>query len=94
MDKIRNLQEKGALLHAVLSQYSANDKDVREVLNDLMPLLESINHGKVTPPVRFEFGWLFFRGDNNLLSYPEITNAAADFANALEDREGATTPPE
>jgi hypothetical protein len=90
MDKIKNLQEKAEQLRAILQKFAPTSVDVREALYAVEPLLDAIAKGEVVPPKKFDFGWIFFRGDNELLTYPEIANMVAMFADALEDREVGT----
>lgn len=85
MDKSLKLQQKALILRALLERYAASDVDVKEAYEWIKPLLDDVDAGRVTGPRRFPYGWIFFRGENNLLAYPDLCGAAADFANTLED---------
>lgn len=84
MDKMKNLQAKALTLRSLLEQYAPYDADVKEALEWIKSLLDAVDAGTVVFPEKFPFGWIFFRGENNLLAYPALCDAAAEFADALE----------
>jgi CTP:molybdopterin cytidylyltransferase MocA len=82
-----NLQKKARTLRGFLERYATADADVSEAFDWIKPLLESVEAGTVAAPQRFPVGWIFFRGDNSLLEFADLCNAAAEFASALEGDE-------
>ncbi len=84
MRNVKDLQDKAMALRRLLEQYALSDSDVREAYEWTRPLLDDVESGRVTSPIKFPFGWIFFRGENNLPAYPDLCGAAADFADALE----------
>jgi hypothetical protein len=84
MDKVKNLREKAQMLRGLLEQYAPSDADVKEAYEWIKPLLDEVDAGRVSAPKEFPYGWIFFRGENNLPAYPDLCGAAAEFANALE----------
>lgn len=84
MSWLEKLQEKAVGLRALLDKYATYDADVREAFEWIRPLLDDVDAGKITSPIKFPYGWIFFRGENNLPNYPELCGAAAEFADALE----------
>lgn len=84
MDQVRNLQAKAQTLRELLKRYALCDSDVKEAYEWIEPLLDAVDEGKVRCPTEFPFGWIFFRGENNLPAYPDLCGAAAKFADALE----------
>ena len=84
MDRLKDLQLKALTLRNLLEQHAAHDVDVKEAYEWIRPLLDSVDLGSVVFPAKFPFGWIFFRGENNLLAFPELCGAAAEFADALE----------
>lgn len=84
VDRIIDLQAKAVTLRNLLEQYAPYDADVKEAYGWILPLLDDVDAGQVISPMKFPFGWIFFRGENNLPAYPALCGAAADFADALE----------
>ena len=84
VDRIKDLQAKAMALRNLLEQYTPYDADVKEAYGWVRPLLDDVDAGHVNCPMEFPFGWIFFRGENNLPAYPVLCGAAADFADALE----------
>lgn len=84
MDRVKDLQEKALTLRGLLEQYAPSDADVKEAYEWIKPLLDNVDAGAVIGPTKFPYGWIFFRGENNLPAYPDLCGAAAEFANALE----------
>jgi hypothetical protein len=84
MDMIRELKAKALTLRELLEQYAPFDADVKEAYEWIKPLLDDVDAGRVIGPTKFPYGWIFFRGENNLPAYPALCGAAAEFANALE----------
>ncbi|MFC5459276.1 hypothetical protein [Massilia niabensis] len=84
MDRAKNLQAKALTLRSLLEQYAPHDADVKEAYGWVSSLLDAVDSGSAVLPTKFPFGWIFFRGENNLLAYPDLCGAAADFADALE----------
>ncbi|WP_038492763.1 hypothetical protein [Janthinobacterium agaricidamnosum] len=84
MGTIENLVSKAHMLRALLEKYSVSDNDVMEAYNCIKQLLDDVDVGRVTKAMEFPCSWIFFRGENNLLAYPDLCNAAADFADVLE----------
>lgn len=84
MDHLNKLQAKALTLRRLLEQYGPYDADVKEAYDWIKPLLDAVDEGKVAGPTKFPFGWVFFRGENNLPAYPALCGAAAEFAGALE----------
>jgi hypothetical protein len=84
MDIAKNLKAKAQTLRELLEQYAPFDGDVKEAYEWIKPLLDSVDAGRVNGPMKFPYGWIFFRGENNLPAYPALCGAAAEFANALE----------
>jgi hypothetical protein len=84
MDRVRELQAKALTLRELLEQRAPYDADVKEAYEWIRPLLDAVDAGKVIGPRKFPFGWIFFRGENNLPAYPALCDAAAEFADTLE----------
>lgn len=84
MNNRKDLRNKAVELRKLLEQYASSDPDVREAYEWTKPLLNDVESGRVTSPTKFPYGWIFFRGENNLPAYPDLCGAAADFADALE----------
>lgn len=84
MDKVKKLQEKSHELRFLLKKYAVSDKDVQEAYEWIESLLDEVDAGSITGPKKFPYGWIFFRGENNLPAYPDLCGAAAEFADALE----------
>jgi hypothetical protein len=84
MNWFNDLKAKAQTLRELLEQYAPSDVDVKEAYEWIKPLLDAVDAGKVTGPTKFPFGWIFFRGENNLPAYPTLCGAAAEFADALE----------
>lgn len=87
MDWVKNLQAKALTLRDLLEQYAPYDSDVKEAYGWIKPLLDAVDAGAVIAPTKFPFGWIFFRGENNLPAHPELCGAAAEFADALESND-------
>jgi hypothetical protein len=68
----------------LLEQYAPYDLDVKQAHEWIKPLLDAVDAGETIPPSKFPYGWIFFRGENNLPAYPALCGAAAEFADALE----------
>jgi hypothetical protein len=81
---LNNLREKAIRLRGLLELYAQSDSDVKEAYEWIKPLLDRIDTGEIICPQRFAYGWIFFRGENNLPAYPDLLGAAAEFANVLE----------
>lgn len=84
MDSANDLREKACALRRLLELYAPSEADIRVAYEWIRPLLDEIDAGTVTAPHEFPYGWIFFRGENNLPAYPDVCNAAAELANALE----------
>ena len=84
LNNANNLQQKAHSLRVLLERYAVTDSDVKEVYERIGTFLDKVDAGQVSKPTKFEYGWLFFRGDNNLLAYLDLCEAAAEFANELE----------
>jgi hypothetical protein len=84
MDWLIELQAKALTLRGLLEQYAPFDADVKEAYEWIEPLLHDVDVGRVTSPIKFPYGWIFFRGENGLPAYPALCGAAAEFADALE----------
>jgi hypothetical protein len=84
MDRVMDLRAKARTLRKLLEQYAPHDADVNEAYEWIKPLLDAVDAGAVICPTKFPFGWIFFRGENNLPAYPALCGAAAEFADALE----------
>lgn len=84
MERVKDLQAKALALRRLLEQYAPDDADVKEAYEWIRPILDAVDGGKVICPTKFPFGWIFFRGENNLPAYPALCGAAAEFADALE----------
>lgn len=87
MDRVKELQAKALTLRELLEQHAPYDADVKEAYEWIKPLLDAVDAGKVIEPRKFPFGWIFFRGENNLPAYPALLGAAAEFADTLEAKE-------
>lgn len=86
MDKVKNLQEKARTLRALLVHYAKTDDDVEMVSNFMMPLLDEIEAGRISPPQRDEYRWHFFNTESPLyLKYDNLSRAEAEYAEVLED---------
>lgn len=81
---INILHEKSQKLRNFLELYAKSDSDVDDAYEWIKPLLDRVDTDEVVWPQKFPYGWIFFRGENNLPAYPELLGAAAEFANALE----------
>lgn len=81
---INTLHEKSQKLRNLLELYAKSDLDVDDAYEWIKPLLDKIDTDDAVWPQKFPYGWIFFRGENNLPAYPELLGAAAEFANALE----------
>ncbi len=79
-----DLLEKTLKFRRLLEKYCKEDLDVLEAYEQTQELLDRIDSGVVIKPMKFPYGWIYFRGGNNLLAYADLCAAAADFANALE----------
>lgn len=75
---------KAQVLRTLLEQYAPSDADVNEAYEWIKPLLNEVDEGRVIGPKEFWYGWMFLRGENNLRAYPDLCDAAVEFANALE----------
>lgn len=84
MNRLNDLKAKAVTLRAQLEQYASADVDVSQAYEWIKPLLDAVDAGEVVGPSKFPFGWIFFRGENNLPAYPALCGAAAEFADALE----------
>jgi hypothetical protein len=84
-----DLKAKALTLRELLEQYAPCDVDVEQAYEWIKPLLNAVDTGEVTAPSKFPFGWIFFRGENNLPAYPALCGAAAEFADALEANDSA-----
>ena len=84
MKKERDLQAKARVLRALLEKYAISDSDVKEAYEWIKSLLDEAETGQINEPMKFPYGWIFFRGENNLPAYPDLCGAAADFADVLE----------
>lgn len=84
MDRVKDLQAKAVTLRELLEKNAPYDRDVKEAYEWIEPLLDAVDAGSVICPTKFPFGWIFFRGENNLPAYPALCGAAAEFADALE----------
>jgi hypothetical protein len=84
VSSVDDLQKIAKNLRKLLELYGTSDSDVREAYEWIQPLLNSVDKGEVTSSQKFPYGWIFFRGENNLPAYPDLLGAVADFANALE----------
>lgn len=95
MDKVENLQEKAKVLRGLLEQYSRQDDEVASVLEQMTPLLDEIEAGKVEPPRHDDFGRYFFNVEEQepwFVKYPELSHAEAEYAEVLQDW-GLTSSP-
>jgi hypothetical protein len=82
--RVKELQAKALTLRQLLEQYAPYDADVKEAYEWIEPLLDAVDAGKVIGSTKFSFGWIFFRGENNLPAYPALCGAAAEFVDTLE----------
>lgn len=82
---VQKLQAKACALRLLLGKYASADSDVKEAYERMATFLDAVDAGQVSKPTKFEYGWIFFRGDNNLLAYLDLCEAAAEFANEMED---------
>lgn len=88
MDKVRNLQEKAMVLRALLEKYAQIDGDAEMVLGFMTPLFEAIQAGRIVPPHEHEYRWYFANTESPLYEkYEELSQAASEYACALEDWE-------
>ncbi len=85
MAKVKNLQEKAKVLHALLKKYAQIDDDAQMVLSFMMPLFEQIDAGKIVPPYEHEYRWYFASTESPLFKYDDLCEAAAEYGHALED---------
>ena len=85
MDKVKNLQEKARVLHALLEKYAQIDDDAEMVLGFMTPLFEQIRIGEIVPPHEHEYRWHFASPESPLFKYDDLCEAAAEYGHALED---------
>lgn len=86
MDKVKNLQEKAKVLHALLEKYAQIDDDAKMVLGFMTPLFEQIRTGEIVPPHEHEYRWHFASTESPLYrKYEDLSHAASEYACALED---------
>lgn len=87
MDKVKKLQEKADVFHALLKKYAHEDTDAESLLGWLTPLFTGIEKGKVIPPQRYEYRMALGKEPAFYERHSEVHSAEADFVSALEDWE-------
>lgn len=85
MDKVKNLQEKAGVLHALLEKYAQVDDEAEMVLGFMMPLFKRICAGEIEPPHEHEYWWYFANTESPLFKYGDLCKAAAEYGYVLED---------
>ncbi|MEX8499256.1 hypothetical protein [Leptothrix ochracea] len=84
------LQEKAMLFRLVLehASQSTSGYTIKNIFQEIKPLLDDISQGKIVSPMRYAHGYHFHSLESPLFNkYPSLASASANMAMVLEDLE-------